>query len=138
MVFTNGCFDLLHAGHVSYLREAKALGDRLVVAVNSDESVAALKGPTRPVNALLERMTVLAALGAVDWVVPFSEETPGRLIAALQPDVLVKGGDYQLDEIVGADTVRGRGGEVVVLSFKEGCSTTSMIERIQQQVDENE
>lgn len=138
VVFTNGCFDLLHAGHVSYLREAKALGDRLVVAVNSDESVAALKGPTRPVNALLERMTVLAALGAVDWVVPFSEETPGRLIAALQPDVLVKGGDYQLDEIVGADTVRGRGGEVVVLSFKEGCSTTSMIERIQQQVDENE
>jgi len=133
IVMTNGCFDLLHAGHVRYLAEARALGHRLVVAVNDDASVRRLKGPTRPIVPLEDRMTVLAALAAVDWVVPFSEDTPARLIEAVQPDVLVKGGDYRTDQIAGHESVLARGGEVRVLRFVEGKSTTSIVERIQKE-----
>ena len=131
IVFTNGCFDILHAGHVGYLDEARRLGDRLVVAVNGDASVRRLKGEGRPVNPLRERMAVLAALSAVDWVVDFDDDTPEALIARLRPDVLVKGGDYRLDEVVGAELVRAWGGEVRVLSHLENFSTTSIIERLQ-------
>ena len=131
IVMTNGCFDILHAGHVAYLTEAKALGDRLIVAVNDDASVRRLKGEGRPVNPLDRRMAVLAGLGAVDWVVPFSEDTPARVIAELLPDVLVKGGDYKADEIAGADAVWKNGGEVQILQFKDGCSTTQIIQAIQ-------
>lgn len=130
VVMTNGCFDILHAGHVAYLEEAKGLGDRLIVAVNDDESVRRLKGESRPVNALDDRMLVLSGLAAVDWVVPFSEETPAALIEAVMPDVLVKGGDYAVDEIAGGAAVLANGGEVRVLSFRDGHSTTRMIERI--------
>ena len=132
IVMTNGCFDILHAGHVGYLEEAKRLGDRLIVAVNDDASVCGLKGKGRPVNPLDRRMRVLAALESVDWVVPFSEDTPERLICKILPDVLVKGGDYQPHEIAGHDCTKSNGGEVIVLGFEEGCSTTSMIERIRQ------
>lgn len=128
IVFTNGCFDILHAGHVGYLAEARALGDRLVVAVNDDESARRLKGEGRPVNPLQRRMRVLEGLSAVDWVVPFSEDTPEALLAEIRPDVLVKGGDYALADVVGADFVRGYGGEVRVLSRAEGCSTTMLLE----------
>ncbi len=130
VVFTNGCFDLLHTGHVSYLAAARALGDRLIVAVNSDESVRRLKGTGRPINPLSQRMAVLGALAAVDWVVAFSEETPERLIRLLKPDLLVKGGDYRPEQIAGADFVRAQGGEVRVLDYVEACSTTAMIEKM--------
>ncbi|WP_439437484.1 bifunctional D-glycero-beta-D-manno-heptose-7-phosphate kinase/D-glycero-beta-D-manno-heptose 1-phosphate adenylyltransferase HldE [Salinivibrio costicola] len=130
VVMTNGCFDILHAGHVAYLNEAAKLGDRLIVAVNTDASVQGLKGPGRPVNPTDRRMAVLAGLGAVDWVVPFGEETPARLISAVLPDLLVKGGDYQVSEIAGAEAVLANGGEVKVLNFEEGCSTTEIIESI--------
>jgi D-beta-D-heptose 7-phosphate kinase/D-beta-D-heptose 1-phosphate adenosyltransferase len=130
VVMTNGCFDILHAGHVSYLNHAAELGDRLIVAVNTDESVRQLKGPGRPVNATERRMAVLAGLGAVDWVVPFSEETPQRLIATILPDFLVKGGDYTPEEIAGGREVIDAGGEVRVLNFEDGCSTTEIIEAI--------
>jgi D-beta-D-heptose 7-phosphate kinase/D-beta-D-heptose 1-phosphate adenosyltransferase len=130
IVMTNGCFDILHAGHVSYLEEAKSLGDRLIVAVNDDASVSRLKGPSRPITPLEDRMAVLAGLAAVDWVVPFSEDTPAALVARLQPDVLVKGGDYKVEDIAGSDTVLKNGGEVRVLSFKQGRSTSSLIAAI--------
>jgi len=130
VVFTNGCFDILHAGHVSYLEEAKSCGDRLIVAVNDDDSVCRLKGTGRPVNPLEDRMAVLAGLAAVDWVVPFGEDTPAELIAKVVPDVLVKGGDYRVEDIVGGDTVRKHGGEVRVLRFKPGRSTTALLEAI--------
>lgn len=130
IVMTNGCFDILHAGHVRYLTEARALGDRLIVAVNDDESVRRLKGPSRPVVPLEDRMSVLAALADVDWVVPFSEDTPARLIGAVLPDVLVKGGDYEPDAIAGSEAVRRAGGEVRVLPLLEGRSTSSLIQRI--------
>ena len=132
IVFTNGCFDILHAGHVAYLEEARALGERLVVAVNDDASVARLKGEGRPVNRLDRRMAVLSGLSAVDWVVGFHEDTPEPLLEQLQPDVLVKGGDYGDDEVVGADIVRGYGGGVTVLSLVEDCSTTAIVEQIRQ------
>jgi D-beta-D-heptose 7-phosphate kinase/D-beta-D-heptose 1-phosphate adenosyltransferase len=132
IVFTNGCFDILHAGHVAYLEEARALGDRLVVAVNDDASVRRLKGTGRPVNPLERRLRVLSALAAVDWVVGFSEDTPLGLLELLTPDVLVKGGDYAADAVVGADRVRQAGGEVRVLSLVEDCSTTAIVARIQQ------
>jgi D-beta-D-heptose 7-phosphate kinase/D-beta-D-heptose 1-phosphate adenosyltransferase len=132
IVFTNGCFDLLHAGHVTYLEQASRLGDRLIVAVNVDETVRQLKGPERPVNPLQNRMHVLAALGFVDWVLPFSEETPERLICRLQPDLLVKGGDNDPDAIPGATCVREAGGEVRVLSYIDGVSTTSIVDSIKQ------
>ncbi|MFC3120846.1 bifunctional D-glycero-beta-D-manno-heptose-7-phosphate kinase/D-glycero-beta-D-manno-heptose 1-phosphate adenylyltransferase HldE [Agaribacter flavus] len=130
VVFTNGCFDILHSGHVSYLKEAAALGDRLIVAVNSDESVSRLKGDGRPVNSVARRMAVLAGLQSVDWVVEFDEDTPLRIITALMPDVLVKGGDYQLKDIVGGKEVIENGGEVRVLSFEDGVSTTAIILQI--------
>ncbi|USR77625.1 bifunctional D-glycero-beta-D-manno-heptose-7-phosphate kinase/D-glycero-beta-D-manno-heptose 1-phosphate adenylyltransferase HldE [Photobacterium damselae] len=130
VVMTNGCFDILHAGHVAYLNEAAKLGDRLIVAVNSDASVQALKGPGRPVNPEERRMAVLAGLGAVDWVVPFSEETPQRLISEVLPTLLVKGGDYKPEEIAGGKEVIAAGGEVKVLNFEDGCSTTEIINAI--------
>ena len=133
VVMTNGCFDILHAGHVSYLDAAAKLGDRLIVAVNTDASVQALKGPGRPVNPVQRRMAVLAGLSAVDWVVPFSEETPQRLIAGILPDVLVKGGDYKVEEIAGGMEVLENGGVVKVLHFEEGVSTTGIIETIVKQ-----
>ena len=129
IVFTNGCFDILHAGHVGYLKEARELGDRLIVAVNDDESARRLKGDGRPVNPLERRVQVLEGLAAVDWVVPFSEDTPEALLAELRPDVLVKGGDYALPDVVGADLVRGYGGDVRVLSMLENCSTTALLEQ---------
>ncbi len=132
IVMTNGCFDILHAGHVAYLNEAKRLGDRLIVAVNDDTSVRRLKGNGRPVNPLERRMTVLAALQCVDWVVPFSEDTPEQLICDTSPDLLVKGGDYQPEDIAGYDCVRKDGGEVVVLDYETGCSTSDIIEFIRQ------
>ncbi len=130
VVMTNGCFDILHAGHVSYLKEARALGDRLIVAVNDDASVKRLKGEGRPVNSLERRMAVLAGLAAVDWVVPFSEDTPQRVISRLLPDLLVKGGDYRVEEIAGGEEVIAAGGSVKVLGFEDGISTTAIIQNI--------
>jgi D-beta-D-heptose 7-phosphate kinase/D-beta-D-heptose 1-phosphate adenosyltransferase len=130
VVMTNGCFDILHAGHVSYLQAAAQLGDRLIVAVNDDDSVTRLKGPGRPVNNVARRMAVLAGLGAVDFVVPFGEDTPQSLIAEVLPDVLVKGGDYTIDEIAGGKEVLANGGEVKVMHFEEGVSTTAIIKQI--------
>ena len=130
VVMTNGCFDLLHAGHVRYLAEAAALGERLIVAVNDDASVRLLKGSERPIHPLAARMEVLAALRAVDWVVPFGEDTPRALIAAVLPDVLVKGGDYRPEDIAGGAEVIANGGEVIVLGFVEGHSTTATVGRI--------
>ncbi|ELB7607394.1 TPA: bifunctional D-glycero-beta-D-manno-heptose-7-phosphate kinase/D-glycero-beta-D-manno-heptose 1-phosphate adenylyltransferase HldE [Vibrio parahaemolyticus] len=130
VVMTNGCFDILHAGHVSYLNHAAELGDRLIVAVNTDESVKRLKGPGRPVNPTDRRMAVLAGLGAVDWVVPFSEDTPQRLISEVLPSMLVKGGDYKPEEIAGGKEVIAAGGEVRVLNFENGCSTSEIINAI--------
>lgn len=132
IVMTNGCFDILHAGHVSYLANARKLGDRLIVAVNTDESVRRLKGPGRPVNPTDRRMTVLAALGAVDWVVPFAEDTPQRVISEILPDLLVKGGDYKPQDIAGYEEVTANGGEVLVLNFEDGCSTTDIIKTIRE------
>ena len=130
IVFTNGCFDILHAGHVTYLEQARAQGDRLIVAINDDASVSRLKGPGRPINAVDRRMAVLAGLGAVDWVVSFSEDTPERLLKQVQPDVLVKGGDYGVDQVVGAEIVQAYGGEVRVLGLVENSSTTAIVEKI--------
>lgn len=129
IIMTNGCFDLLHAGHVTYLQQAKALGDRLIVAVNSDASVKRLKGDSRPINGVQQRMAVLAALACVDWVVEFTEETPERLYCRLLPDVIVKGGDYLPEQVAGADCVTKAGGEVKILSFVDGQSTTQMINK---------
>lgn len=130
IVFSNGCFDLMHAGHALYLEAALAEGDILVVGVNSDESVRRLKGDSRPLIPLEDRMTMLAALEAVDYVVAFEEDTPYNLIMALKPDVLVKGGDWAVQQIVGADLVFARGGVVKNLMFKDGVSTSLIIERI--------
>ena len=130
IVFTNGCFDVLHFGHVHYLLEAKKLGDILVVGLNSDDSVRRLKGPSRPINGEKERAFVLAALNCVDYIVLFEEDTPKNLIKAVRPDVLVKGGDYALDQIVGADFVRENGGTVTTIPFVEGYSSTHVIEQL--------
>lgn len=130
IVMTNGCFDILHAGHVSYLTNAAELGTRLIVAVNDDASVTRLKGVGRPVNPVDRRMAVLSGLGAVDWVVSFSEDTPQRLIANILPNTLVKGGDYQVSEIAGGEEVMAAGGQVKVLNFEEGISTTEIINTI--------
>ena len=130
LVFTNGCFDLLHVGHVRYLEQARALGDVLLVAINSDRAVRELKGPGRPVMNEQERAEVLAALSAVDYVTVFDELSPRRLIARLLPDILVKGGDYALDEIHGREEVEAAGGRVVALPFVNGASTSGIIERI--------
>jgi rfaE bifunctional protein nucleotidyltransferase chain/domain len=131
IVFTNGCFDLMHIGHTRYLQQAKALGDLLLVGVNSDASVRSLnKGVDRPIVPQAQRAEVLAALGCVDYVVIFSEPDPGSLIAALRPDVLVKGGDWALDKIVGRETVEAHGGIVTTIPLVPGMSTTSLLQRI--------
>jgi D-beta-D-heptose 7-phosphate kinase/D-beta-D-heptose 1-phosphate adenosyltransferase len=130
VIMSNGCFDLMHTGHITYLQQARALGDRLVIAVNSDASVKILKGETRPINTLPHRMAMLAALECVDWVVPFKEETPERLYCRVLPDVIVKGGDYAPHEVVGGKCVMGKGGEVKILSFVDGQSTSKMIKKI--------
>lgn len=130
LVFTNGCFDILHVGHARYLEAARALGDALLVAVNSDRSVRALKGAGRPILNEDERAELLAALAAVDFVTVFDDESPRSLIAELLPDVLAKGGDYALDEIHGREEVERAGGRVVALPFVEGASTTNIIERV--------
>jgi D-glycero-beta-D-manno-heptose 1-phosphate adenylyltransferase len=130
LVFTNGVFDLLHPGHVRYLAEARAHGDALIVAVNSDRSVRAIKGPERPINSEQDRAEVLAALACVDAVVVFDEDDPHAIVSALQPDILVKGADWAADRIIGRDVVEARGGKVVRIQFAPGFSTTSMIERI--------
>jgi len=130
VVMTNGCFDILHAGHVAYLEQAKALGDRLIVAVNSDASVRGLKGAGRPVNPLGRRMAVLAGLNSVDWVVSFEQETPQNLIGELLPNILVKGGDYKVEDVAGGEEVIAAGGEVKILQFVDGVSTTSIINQI--------
>lgn len=130
IVFTNGCFDLLHAGHVAYLEEAKKLGDRLVVALNSDESVKKLKGTNRPIVNQHDRMKVIAALASVDFVTVFEDDTPYEIIKLIMPDVLVKGGDWSVDQIVGSDLVLANGGEVKSLKFIEGSSTTNIEQKI--------
>ena len=130
LVFTNGVFDLLHVGHVRYLAQARTLGDALVVAINSDRSVRELKGPERPVFDQAERAEILAALRQVDYVVVFDDISPRSLIAQLLPDVLVKGGDYQLDEIHGREEVEAAGGKVISLPFVDGASTSRLIERM--------
>jgi rfaE bifunctional protein nucleotidyltransferase chain/domain len=130
VVFTNGCFDLLHVGHVRYLQEAADQGDLLVVGINSDASVKRLKGAERPVQNQEDRGEILAALGCVDYVVLFEEDTPFNLIKAVQPDVLVKGGDWPIEKIVGSDIVLARGGEVKSLQFVNGRSTTGLVEKI--------
>ena len=130
IVFTNGVFDLIHPGHVRYLAEARTHGDALIVAVNSDRSVRAIKGPTRPINAERERAEVLSALAVVDAVVLFDEDDPHAIISAIQPDVLVKGADWAADRIIGRDVVEARGGRVVRIAFAPGFSTTAIIDRI--------
>ena len=130
IVFTNGVFDLLHPGHLRYLQQARALGDALIVGVNSDRSVRANKGPSRPVTPEAERAEVLSALACVDAAVIFDEETPSQLIAALQPDVLAKGADWAEDAIVGRDIVEARGGRVVRIPVEQGHSTTAIVEQI--------
>lgn len=129
VVFTNGCFDILHAGHVDYLQQAKQLGDYLIVAINDDESITRLKGPGRPINNVEQRMAVLAGLGVVDWVVSYTDDTPKRLLKRLQPDILAKGGDYTLDQVVGAEIVYAYGGDVRILGIKIN-STSAMIDRL--------
>ena len=131
VVFTNGVFDLLHPGHVRYLRDARREGDALIVGVNSDRSVRAIKGPMRPVNPEDERAEVVAALACVDAVVVFDEETPQQIISSLQPDVLAKGADWATDAIVGRETVEQRGGRVVRIPLAEGYSTSAIIKKIQ-------
>ncbi|HBN13800.1 MAG TPA: D-glycero-beta-D-manno-heptose 1-phosphate adenylyltransferase, partial [Pseudohongiella sp.] len=128
--FTNGCFDIIHAGHVGYLAQARQLGDRLIVAINDDDSVRRLKGESRPINPVERRMAVLAGLEAVDWVVSFAEDTPENLLTRIQPDILVKGGDYTDEQVVGGDYVRSYGGQVKVLSFLDNCSTSAIVEKV--------
>ena len=133
IVFTNGCFDIIHTGHTRYLAKARALGDVLIVAVNSDASVRTIKGKKRPINSENERMETLAALEAVSFVTLFGEPDPHRIISELQPDVLVKGGDWPIDKIIGGDVVQARGGQVVNIPYVEGASTTGIIEKILKQ-----
>lgn len=132
IVFTNGCFDIIHAGHVGYLTQAKKLGDRLVVAINDDASVRKLKGPGRPINPVERRMAVLAGLEAVDWVVSFAEDTPELMLKELRPEILVKGGDYTLDQVVGGEFVRSYGGQVRALEFLDNCSTSEIVEKMKE------
>jgi len=134
VVMTNGCFDLLHPGHLAYLQAAAQLGDVLIVAVNDDASVKRLKGAERPINALPARMAMLAGLTAVDYVVEFSEDTPKELIDQVTPDVLVKGGDYLAEQVAGYEKVTAEGGEVRILGFLEGYSTSDTIEKIKSSV----
>lgn len=130
VVFTNGCFDILHPGHAGYLEQARELGDRLVVAVNGDASITRLKGAGRPINPVESRMSLLSKLESVDWVIPFDDDTPEKLLQALKPDILAKGGDYDKEGVVGWQIVEGYGGEVKVLSLFDSCSTTSIVEKV--------
>jgi D-beta-D-heptose 7-phosphate kinase/D-beta-D-heptose 1-phosphate adenosyltransferase len=130
VVFTNGCFDLLHQGHVDYLARAKGAGDILIVGINSDASISGLKGPSRPIAPLSSRQLVMASLHAVDIVIPFEEETPIELIKAIKPDVMVKGADYKPEEVVGGDFVIENGGELVLIPIVDGFSTSQLIEKI--------
>jgi len=130
IVFTNGCFDLIHTGHTRYLSKARSFGDLLIVAVNSDASVRMIKGEKRPINPEADRMETLAALECVDYVILFPEPDPHRIIAELQPDVLVKGGDWPIEKIIGRDIVETRGGKVINVGYIEGASTTGIIEKI--------
>lgn len=134
IVFTNGCFDILHAGHVVYLSKAKKLGDVLVLGLNSDTSVRAIKGNGRPINSENERALVVAALNAVDFVTLFEESTPLKLIERLKPHILVKGGDWNKESVVGRECVESAGGEVVIISFVEGFSTTDTIDKIRKRL----
>lgn len=133
IVFTNGCFDILHMGHVTYLKQAKKLGDILVVGINSDASITRLKGRKRPINTLSDRMQLLSELETVDYVVSFEEDTPLELIQAIEPDVLVKGGDYNVEDVVGAGFVKKAGGSITIIPFVQGRSTTNIINRIQEE-----
>ena len=130
VVFTNGCFDLIHLGHVCYLQKARSLGDQLIVALNDDKSVRNLKGKGRPLVPAMERAEVIGALGCVDWVTFFGENTPAALIKDLQPDVLVKGGDWTVNQIVGRNVVEAAGGTVLAIPFEKGYSTTDVIRKI--------
>ncbi len=130
IIFTNGCFDLLHPGHTAYLKEARVLGDKLIVAINSDSSVERLKGAGRPVYTLNDRVKMLTSLSCVDLVVPFETETPQLLIEKIKPDILVKGGDYKIENIIGAKFVINSGGMVKILTFEKGYSTTEIIKKI--------
>ena len=130
VVFTNGCFDLLHRGHVHLLREAKAAGDILIVGINSDRSVQSIKGPARPILPETDRIELIAAMEMVDYVVQFDEADPYNVISALKPQVLAKGGDWSADKMIGADVVEREGGQVIVIPYLEGFSTTKIIERI--------
>ena len=131
IVFTNGCFDILHPGHVDYLTQARDLGNFLVLGLNTDNSVKRLnKAPNRPVNTEIARARVLAALGCIDLIVMFDEETPYNLINYLQPDILVKGGDYKAENVIGADIVKAKGGEIIIIPLTEGFSTTGLIEKL--------
>ena len=127
---TNGCFDILHAGHIKYLEEAKALGDTLIIAINDDESVVRLKGKHRPINPLSDRMKVLDGLTSSDFIVPFGGDTPIELINIIKPDILVKGGDYSINDVVGAAEVREYGGDVKILSYLDGYSSSKIIEKL--------
>lgn len=135
VVFTNGCFDLLHGGHVHLFREAKKLGDVLIVAVNDDRSIRMIKGPSRPIFSLEERLEILEAIEYIDYLVSFPEETPRKIISALLPDVLVKGADWKKDEVVGRKEVEAAGGKVVQVSLHKGTSTSSLLQRILDTVD---
>lgn len=130
VVFTNGCFDLLHRGHVHLLREAKAAGDILIVGINSDRSVQSIKGPARPILPETDRVELIAAMEMVDYVILFDEADPYNVISALKPQVLAKGGDWSADEMIGADVVEREGGQVIVIPYLEGFSTTKIIERM--------
>ena len=130
VVFTNGCFDLLHVGHIRYLKQARRMGDLLVVGINSDDSVRRLKGPSRPVQPEQDRAEILAGLECVDYVVAFDQDTPIAVIERLMPDVLVKGADWSVDRIVGREVVEGAGGRVATISYVQGISTSALIERI--------
>ena len=133
VVMTNGCFDIIHAGHIQYLTQARQLGEHLIIAVNDDDSVRRLKGNNRPINTLEKRMAVLNALECVDWVIPFSQDTPKDLICQILPDVLVKGSDYEVHQIAGSDCVLAQGGQVLTLDYLEGCSTTQLISMLNEQ-----
>lgn len=133
IVFTNGCFDILHVGHIRYLSEAKSLGDILVIGINSDKSVKELKGPSRPINSLSDRALILSELRYVDYVISFEEQTPLELIKIIMPDILVKGGDYTVENVVGSSEVIHSGGQVKLLQFHEGYSSTNYIDKIKKQ-----
>ena len=130
VVFTNGCFDIIHSGHVKYLSDSKKLGDILIIGLNSDDSVRKLKGETRPLNNQSDRAEVLSALKSVDYVCIFEEDTPYNLISAIIPDILTKGGDYQPENIAGGDVVKSNGGQIVIIKYVDGKSTTNIIEKM--------